>query len=572
MTEQQIKYCKYLQEIEAIANSVCVESDRVILLKKEIESAELLIPVIGAFSSGKSTLLNSFLGELILPVDITPETALATELHFSTEERLDAVKADGHVDHYVISDFEKLQDRAEEYRFVRAYLNKEMLRDIEPLVLVDMPGFDSPLDLHNQAILEYISRGAHYMVLTSVHEGNLTRSMLRQISEVYDARKGISFFLSQSNLRAPDEVVQIAKKVAEQLEDQFDTAHQVIPVGIDGGDDLEAIVQGINPNHLIEKLYDSLVLDAYQSLKGELNTRIATLRKGREENTETVKELQKGLELLVRKKENLLQDVEGKYTNMRVDRIVDRVGKELSDSIDELTQVGMASGSEALRQRIGEIVRCKLLQEMRISMSEISNQIIDDITFELKAVDSVLSGYAEGDLSWIERAVEQSKLLLERGVGKLEQLSGSYENKARKDVANKTYKFVATILGLTTSVVAPVVEIIIIFLPEIIAFFSQKIREQKQKEEIRNAVMTQVIPEIKSKLRSEIPMIFNAYVGQMVEEIGSQFEVQIEKQKNIISAEQAEVESKQLGVDTKLASYSEAVDKLVSCTSDLISA
>lgn len=572
MTEQQIKYCKYLQEIEAIANSVCVESDRVILLKKEIESAELLIPVIGAFSSGKSTLLNSFLGELILPVDITPETALATELHFSTEERLDAVKADGHVDHYVISDFEKLQDRAEEYRFVRAYLNKEMLRDIEPLVLVDMPGFDSPLDLHNQAILEYISRGAHYMVLTSVHEGNLTRSMLRQISEVYDARKGISFFLSQSNLRAPDEVVQIAKKVAEQLEDQFDTAHQVIPVGIDGGDDLEAIVQGINPNHLIEKLYDSLVLDAYQSLKGELNTRIATLRKGREENTETVKELQKGLELLVRKKENLLQDVEGKYTNMRVDRIVDRVGKELSDSIDELTQVGMASGSEALRQRIGEIVRCKLLQEMRISMSEISNQIIDDITFELKAVDSVLSGYAEGDLSWIERAVEQSKLLLERGVGKLEQLSGSYENKARKDVANKTYKFVATILGLTTSVVAPVVEIIIIFLPEIIAFFSQKIREQKQKEEIRNAVMTQVIPEIKSKLRSEIPMIFNAYVGQMVEEIGAQFEVQIEKQKNIISAEQAEVESKQLGVDTKLASYSEAVDKLVSCTSDLISA
>ncbi|GAA8170803.1 hypothetical protein NP0156_09220 [Helicobacter pylori] len=44
----------------------------------------------GNFSTGKSTLLNRFLEKSVLPTGITPETSLATELHYSANERIEA--------------------------------------------------------------------------------------------------------------------------------------------------------------------------------------------------------------------------------------------------------------------------------------------------------------------------------------------------------------------------------------------------------------------------------------------------------------------------------------------------
>ncbi|WP_163555994.1 dynamin family protein [Helicobacter suis] len=64
-------------------------------LQTEIENQELLIPVIGGFSAGKSSLLNAFLGKDVLGVAITPETAIATELRYSTNERVEAVIGGG---------------------------------------------------------------------------------------------------------------------------------------------------------------------------------------------------------------------------------------------------------------------------------------------------------------------------------------------------------------------------------------------------------------------------------------------------------------------------------------------
>ena len=66
-------------------------------LKQELAAAELIVPVVGAFSAGKSTLINSFLGAGPLPVGITPETALATELRHSTEEYVEVVAENGEV-------------------------------------------------------------------------------------------------------------------------------------------------------------------------------------------------------------------------------------------------------------------------------------------------------------------------------------------------------------------------------------------------------------------------------------------------------------------------------------------
>ena len=57
-------------------------SEWITTLQKHISDTDLIVPVIGAFSAGKSSLLNSFLGKRYLSEGIAPETALATELHW----------------------------------------------------------------------------------------------------------------------------------------------------------------------------------------------------------------------------------------------------------------------------------------------------------------------------------------------------------------------------------------------------------------------------------------------------------------------------------------------------------
>ena len=162
------QYTNIVDEIIKIALNVECPNEKAETLKKTIKDYELLVPVVGEFSAGKSTFLNSFIGRNILSVSINPETAVATELRYSPEEYAEVIIDKGEsfdCKRISIEDAAKVE---KDWRCVRLYLNAENLKKIEPLVMVDMPGFDSPRDDHNRAIASYLNRGVHYFVLTSV--------------------------------------------------------------------------------------------------------------------------------------------------------------------------------------------------------------------------------------------------------------------------------------------------------------------------------------------------------------------------------------------------------------------
>ena len=64
-------------------------------LRLAVEKMPLLVPVVGEFSSGKSSLLNKFMGKNILSVAIAPETAVPAELYWSEDEYDEGVYSDG---------------------------------------------------------------------------------------------------------------------------------------------------------------------------------------------------------------------------------------------------------------------------------------------------------------------------------------------------------------------------------------------------------------------------------------------------------------------------------------------
>lgn len=535
MLNKQNEYLSYLKKIEQEI-SILNLSDEVLnslnftLLEQALKNIELIVPVIGAFSAGKSTLINAFLDSSHLPVKITPETALAAELRYSSKERIEAVKADDSIIEYSISEMDKVTNNAKEYKYIRLYLFNNALKAIEPLVLVDMPGFDSPLDLHNKAILEYINRGVHYAVLTSVEEGNLTRSMTRQLADIQQYGRDFSFFLSKANLRADSEVEEIAIRLEEQIDDYLDLDKKVIPIGLKGGESLKQVLESIDPEQLFQQLFADELKDNFNNCIDLLNTSISAMQKDQQANDQDIEELKKGLNNLQRERDTMQQDAKNQYGEGSINRIVNAIGSEVSNSVDELVRTATSGGQDALSQSISEIVRHSLIYHVQNEMEDVSQDVIDKFLGKLQ--QSEVGGLSNGtNADWLNSVADNIKTLSGRAISGMESVLENKKNNSSSGSA-AMYKTITTVLALTTSVVGPMVELVLVFLPQIIGLFSK----DNQQDKIRKQLQMKVIPSLKRSIRTELPAIFQTQVQQLISNISEKFEVALEEKRTAIEA------------------------------------
>ena len=127
MIKRQREFLEYLNKLEGIIADANLENSKIENLKKQITETELLVPVVGAFSAGKSSIINSFLRDDILPVGITPETALATELRASQSNYIEAVKQDDISDRYKITQMEEIKNKAKNYKYLKLFFSQTSL-------------------------------------------------------------------------------------------------------------------------------------------------------------------------------------------------------------------------------------------------------------------------------------------------------------------------------------------------------------------------------------------------------------------------------------------------------------
>jgi len=556
MLDIQNTYIDYLLKIESELEKIRI-ADEVKdgfdfeLRRKVIANTELLVPIIGAFSAGKSSLLNSFLGKSYLPVKLTPETALATELRYSEEEYIDAVKADNTIVRFTIDEISKITEISHEFKFLKMFINNQALKDLEPLILVDMPGFESPLDLHNQAIMEYINRGVHYIVLTSIEDGTITRSMVRQLTDIQEYGRDFSFFLSKTNLRAKSEAEDIAINIKEQIEEYFDVDKNIVLIDNDGGKSLQKILSSIDLEQLFENLFIDDLKDNYYNIMEVINTTISSLGKDKNENKEVISELKESLQKLQNERDRLVSEAKERYSNSGVNRIVESVGKKLSDSLDELVASGLSGGQESMSQLASEIIRHALVSSLKDSMNDISNDVVNSFSINLSSLNTSMSDFTMSD-NWLEKMTDSTSNMLNSARASLGNI---IEDRNSSNNNDKMYKVITTILATTTNVLAPAIELLIVVLPDLLRGLFEGNQQKKQKEQIQNTILTQVIPSLKIELRSKLPEIFNQQVQEMISNISDKFEDTIEEKKQVIEATQKEINEKTIDIEKTIHLY-----------------
>lgn len=559
-------FLSYIDKTRTIVTEANIDSNTLNSLDKAIETTELIVPVVGGFSAGKSTLINSFLGDDILPTGVTPETALATEIRYHKENFIEAVTTTGNVEKFDIPQMQAIKDNAANYSYLRLYLNNDNLAAIAPLVLVDMPGFDAPIESHNQAILSYLAKGCYFIFLTSVDEGNITRSMMREIENINHFTKGFSFGISKTNLRSPDDIHLVKEQIREQLDDNFNYQEEIILFDDNGGHNLKSMLHSINPDQLFSALFSDRLKDNYVELDRTFNDKITTLKTSKEASQNAVKALQQGLDSIISQKEQSIEDIKARHSYGNIEGIINAVSRELSDNKDYLISL-MLNDQNSFNTELNELVKSSLLVEVRSHFKTVSNSIIDGFNLSLQNNISHVDGY-DFDESFFSHLHDKVSRVINTLDSVADRLNGS--SGTGTDSGRIIYRTIATIIGITTSVVSPVLELVSIFLPDILNFFNKDNKAEQERAQMEGQLTGKVIPQIKSKIRQALPEMLDTQVQSLIETISTQFENEIDKKRKEIEETAAEKDKDQQEIEADIHKLETGKDKLLNVANEYL--
>lgn len=178
----------------------------------------------------------------------------------------------------------------------------------------------------------------------------------------------------------------------------------------------------------------------------------------------------------------------------------------------------MAGGAASLSDEINSIVQNVVITQMNDIVSKINSDFSATLSKELQAFDKLFSDLNASGI--IERLQENAGNWYD---SKKTCINAYLQERKSNAAGNLVYKGITGVLAITTSVVAPVVELIIIALPEIISFITDFIKKKKAKEEIRNQIIGQ-IPAIKRDIRTKVITSLTEQTQAMVQSISANFE------------------------------------------------
>ncbi|MCL2232127.1 MAG: dynamin family protein [Treponema sp.] len=572
MIEARRKVADYCGILTAKANEAAISGgtlEKIAAIAEDACEKQLVVPIVGEFSSGKSTLINNLLGEDILPVAITPETSLATELHYSPENYILAVKRNssgesdsGETDRYQISEIKTLTEKAADYIYAQVYLNNENLRQLEPLVLVDMPGFNSPRDVHNDALDAYLARGCYYIALSSANAGTITKSLERRLHGIEGLKREFSFFLSKADNCPKDTLDNLVAYFQNQLNAKFKNAPKVAYFGM-SADEVMHCLKGIDAHALFLNLYREMLLDVCNDIIANINLQIKTAKIDGEKLRSVLDELKRSVEKIRKKETSDIEEMRDRYSGNFINEIVGDVKSALKDSLDELTGIARSGNQESLKRCVDEIVRSALNASVRKRLEGINQEITVDLSKSMQDLNITMKNLDFGDNYLQDLSAKVSGTLMafgdmmSRSQSKFD--TDSQESSGQMALTNDSANpdepmnpiLKTTLLGggtaalglgiaSTVSIAVPIIGIVAMLLPLIFSFFKGMNGPQNKDAEIRAKLTDEIFPQILSTIRYEIPVKIQDHIQKMINGASEQIAAHISNQIEAINTQMAQ--------------------------------
>lgn len=181
--------------------------------------------VFGRFKAGKSSLLNYLAGAPILPVGVTPVTAVITRLRFGPTERAIVHYSGGLSEEVPVESVEAFVSESENpenrKRIDSVTVELPSLKRYDGLQFVDTPGLDSVFQHNTDTALGWLPKVGLALVAISV-DPPLSRQDVALIRNLRNYTPRIAIVITKADLLAEHEIEEIVSFVGERLGKEFD--------------------------------------------------------------------------------------------------------------------------------------------------------------------------------------------------------------------------------------------------------------------------------------------------------------------------------------------------------------
>ena len=499
MFQQQQTLIQDLPKIQNLYEKYQLDSNKFQELTKNSQNFKVRIPLIGAFSAGKSSLINALLAQKLLAVEIDPASNLATEISFAETDQILGFK-----DNQFVKELSFEQLKSQDFDdlgangHVEVKLNNPLLQSLPHLCLADLPGLDSKSEAHSQAIHHYLGRSLAYCIMVSSEEGTLKESIKNFLAELALHQAPVLVIISKSDKRSAKDIEAIKQQVKQQV---------------------QAILPPDNYLNVVaasRKQFDT-VIAALQELEQRSEQRFKeTVVK---QSIDTIVTLQQHIEVLNNQDNLDLESLKLKQTEMQEEM------QHFQQKLKQEHQQINSRFNDVLSQ-ITQHIRSRLTGETDSFANSVLHQGSD---IQQQITYSVRIGMTEGMERYFKPLVEKYLHRIESELPEQLKINQNFNFEASdNDGLNTTILTgAATLLPIVLRsfpYAAVIIPIITTILGKFISDSQKEQQRAEQREQARSYVQATLIPQVMAQVELNLRQILTAQLQQVEQNVQQQID------------------------------------------------
>lgn len=306
---------RVIEIAESLEQKSIAERLRAIEERAQNPSAQLILPLIGEFSAGKTSLINALTDSKVLEIASLPTTATLYQIIFGApENKAVALSAEGEEVELQLDALKN--DELKKYPTVTLFdTSTKVPQDI---IFVDTPGLSSPDPRHREVLTSILPRVDAILLTVDANQA-VTRSLIDFVKSMRLAEKPIYLILNKIDTKSSSELQDLKRGIARDVDLPIDSL-VCASAYANNISELQQLLTKIQA----EKTQIIAKVDALRTkeLVGELRSFIAEVLR----SSSSPQELKEAVRAQERELERL-------QNNIR--QLMERVEEKLSDKVDE---------------------------------------------------------------------------------------------------------------------------------------------------------------------------------------------------------------------------------------------
>ena len=330
-----------LQKMTTIAQSLgfndLMAELNVLAQRQEQENCPLILPLVGEFSSGKTTLINALTDSKKLETATKPTTATIYQIHFGSEScHATVCYEDGK--QIEVKDIAELKnDAINDAAIVDVYDTSNKVPSTT--ILVDTPGLSSPDPRHKQTLVDFLPQADAILLVSDINQ-QITRSITDFIKTMSLAKRQIFLVLTKSDTKSASDLIAAKEYISKNTEIPLAQVACVSAIKNDMSElyDLFDSIQK-SKGDILQKVNEQRLSNIAKEMLGRID-RLMSASSSDKETDEAIHEQQYSLDKLNRNIDRLISDLRSDINDIETS-----ISREFEDKVFDSLDAIVAGNS-----------------------------------------------------------------------------------------------------------------------------------------------------------------------------------------------------------------------------------